>query len=355
MIPKSQIISLTAIEGVGPGRIRAILRTYPQLDDIKKLNVPDLLRVEKISHDIAGRIQKLDLDYGKKVLDDIFKLGGIYTTYWDDDFPDPLKTVYDAPVGLFILGQIQPVPCIAIVGTRKPTSYGKKIAKSLSCELCRSGIGIVSGFARGIDTISHISVLETGGYTAAVLGNGVDICYPSENKKIREKLLEKGAIISEFVPGTPPDAKNFPKRNRIISGLSRGVVVVEAGNKSGAIISALYALDQNREVFAVPGKIDNPLSFGCHKLIQQGAKLVKGVDDILDELKLRSAPRQVTLLPELSELEKKVFESLGSEEIHIDDLCSKLHMDTPELLSVMLMLELKNLVIQQPGKYFLKA
>jgi|FLOH01.1.fsa_nt_gi DNA processing protein len=355
MIPTDQIISLTAVEGVGPGRIRSIIRTYPHLDDIAKLTVKDLLQVERISHDIAGKIKKVDLDYGQIALDKIQKLGGFYSSYWDDDFPEPLRSVYDAPIGIFVLGTLQSIPCISIVGTRKPTPYGKKTTQNLTTALCHAGLGIVSGFARGTDTISHATALEQGGYTIAVLGNGVDICYPAENHKIRDQIIEKGAVISEFPPGTHPDAKHFPRRNRVISGLSRGVVVIEAGKKSGAVISALYALDQNREVFAVPGKIDNPMSYGCHRLIQQGAKLVTSVHDILLELKLEKVPQQITLLPNLTEEEERVFRILGTDEVHIDDLCSELQMDTPEMLSILLMLELKSLIIQQPGKYFIRA
>jgi len=355
MLPNDQIISLAAVEGVGPGRIRSIMRAFPDLADIRKLKVSDLVQVDGVSHDIAGKIRQIDLKTGHDAIDNIHRYGGTYLTYWDDTYPEPLRSVYDAPIGIFVLGTIPELHYVAIVGTRKPTSYGKKTTKDLTISLVLAGVGIVSGLARGIDTITHQTTLDQGGITIAVLGNGVDICYPPENHKLRERIIETGAIISGFPPGTPPDARHFPRRNRIISGLSQGIMVIEAGKKSGALISALYALDQNREVFAVPGRIDNPVSSGCHRLIQQGAKLVTSVDDILQELKLIKGPEQVTLLPELSIDERRIYDVLNSDEIHIDEICAKLRMDTPEVLSLLLMLELKNLVVQQPGKYFIRA
>ena len=200
----------------------------------------------------------------------------------------------------------------------------------------------------------HKIVLKYNGSTIAVLGNGLDICYPGENRKLQELLLENGAFISEFIPGTKPDAVNFPQRNRIISGLSKGVLVIEAGKKSGAIITALNALDQNREVFALPGQTDSTKSVGTNRLIQQGARLVMTVDDILSEFQHQSPPKQVELLPALNREEEMVFQKLSQNPIHIDELCIQLKKDTPEVLSTLLMLELKNIVQQHPGKLFTK-
>ncbi len=356
-LPPDQIISLSCVSGIGPKRIRAILRKYPDITDITRLKLPDLIRVEGISRELAGNILKMDDSPGKTALENILKINGRYLTYWEPAFPERLRSIYDAPIGIFVLGTLRKIPLLGVVGTRKPTTYGKKIAGSITAELVRAGLGIVSGMARGIDTIAHHACLEQGGYTIAVLGSGPDVCYPAGNRKLREEIVEKGAVISEFLPGTRPDAVNFPKRNRIISGLSRGILVVEAAKKSGAIISALYALDQNREVFAVPGPVNSDQSSGCHRLIQEGAKLVTDASDILEELNLKPVMEQVTLQPEpeLTADEKKVFGELNAGKVHIDDLCRKLNRDTPEILSVLLMLELKNLVIQLPGKYFMKT
>ena len=197
-------------------------------------------------------------------------------------------------------------------------------------------------------------MLKYNGSTIAVLGNGLDICYPGENRKLRELLLENGAFISEFIPGTKPDVVNFPKRNRIISGLSKGVLIIEAGKKSGAIITALNALDQNREVFALPGQTDSTKSVGTNRLIQQGARLVMNVNDILSGFQHQSPSKQVELLPALNCEEEMVFQKLSQNPIHIDELCIQLKKDTPEVLSTLLMLELKNIFQQHPGKLFTK-
>ena len=354
MIPKFQLISLSAVPGMGPRRIRTLLRKFPKLEDITKLSKSDLMQVEGISSDLAAKTKGIDLELGKKAEDKTASIGARYLTYWDSGYPEHLKTIYDAPVGIFVIGEIPQLPCLGIVGTRQPSHYGKKMVKLLTLDLIKAGFCIVSGFARGIDTWAHKTVLKYNGSTIAVLGNGLDICYPGENRKLRELLLENGAFISEFIPGTKPDAVNFLKRNRIISGLSKGVLVIEAGKKSGAIITVLNALDQNREVFALPGQTDSTKSVGTNRLIQQGARLVMTVDDILAEFQHQSPQKQVELLPELNREEEMVFQKLSQNPIHIDELCIQLKKDTPEVLSTLLMLELKNIVQQHPGKLFTK-
>ena len=355
MLPKSQLISLSAVPGMGPRRIRAIFRKYPNLDGVTQLSKSDLMQVEGISSDLAGKTQNIDLDIGKQAEDKTAAMGARYLTYWDPEYPEMLKMIYDAPVGIFILGEIPQLPCMGIVGTRQPTAYGKKMTVTLTTALIKAGFCIVSGFARGIDTLAHRTVQKFKGSTIAVLGNGLDVCYPGENKKLLNLLKENGAFISEFIPGTKPDAVNFPKRNRIISGLSKGVLVIEAGKKSGAIITALNALYQNREVFALPGKADSPKSYGTNRLIQQGAKLVLKVEDILSEFQLQIPPKQVELLLDLSSEENSVFKQLSYDPNHIDELCIQMKTHTPEVLSTLLLLELKNLVQQHPGKLFTKS
>ncbi len=354
MIPKSQLISLSEVPGMGPRRIRALLRKFPELEDITNLSKSDMMQVEGISGDLAAKTKGIDLDIGNRAMDKTASMGAKYFTYWDSDYPEHLKTIYDAPVGIFVMGDIPQLPCMGIVGTRQPSPYGKKMVKILTLDLMKAGFCIVSGFARGIDTWAHKTVHKYNGSTIAVFGNGLDICYPGENRKLWELLLENGAFISEFIPGTKPDAVNFPKRNRIISGLSKGVLVIEAGKKSGAIITALNALNQNREVFALPGQTDSSKSIGTNRLIQQGARLVTNVDDILSEFQLLP-PKQVELLPELNCEEELIFQQLSQNPIHIDALCIQLKKDTPEVLSTLLMLELKNIVQQHPGKLFTKS
>ena len=319
----------------------------------------DLLQVEGISRDLASNIKNFDLDLGKAAEDTTNRMGAQYYsywdsryTYWDSRYTEYLKTIYDAPTGIFVLGDIPQMPCIGIVGMRNPSAYGKKMVKLLTADLIKAGFCILSGFARGIDTLAHKTVQKMNGKTIAVLGNGVDVCYPGENRKLSEMLLDNGAFISEYLTGSKPDAVNFPKRNRIISGLSNGVLIIEAGKKSGAIITALNALDQNREVFALPGQTDSTKSIGTNRLIQQGAKLVMSIDDILSEFNEESQPQQVELLPKLNEDETSVFQLLSHTPIYIDDLCLQLKKDTPEVLSTLLLLELKNIVQQHPGKFF---
>ncbi len=352
MIPKHQLISLSSVKGVGPARIRHILRKFPDISNINNLNQSDLCQVESISIDIANKINKHDENIGLQALEETTKDHATYIPYWDDKYPQLLATIYDAPVGLFIKGEIPENPSIAVVGTRNPSDYGKKVTRDLVHDLVKAGLVVTSGFARGIDTIAHHEVLKRGGNTIAVLGNGLDIIYPSENNRLVDLLLENGVFISEFIPGTKPDAKNFPKRNRIISGLSVGVVVIEAGKKSGSVITAYNALDQNREVFAVPGNINSTRSFGTNKLIQLGAKLVSSIDDILSELQIEKGVKQCELIPELNKQESEVYNILKNGPIHIDTLCIEMNKDSPEILSILLSLELRNIVSQLPGKIF---
>jgi DNA processing protein len=283
-------------------------------------------------------------------------------TFFEEDYPKNLKNIYDPPPLIFFKGQIKPEDrkAIAVVGSRKTSSYGRLVTESLVESLASGGITIVSGLARGIDSISHQVALKAKGRTIAVLGSGLDIIYPPENKKLADKIAENGAVISEFLLGTKPEGTNFPKRNRIISGLCLGVVIVEAGPKSGALLTAQHALEQNREVFAVPGDIRSQGSKGTNNLIKQGAKLVSSIDDILIELnELTSAPakaERISMLEQaLPKEEKDIFRLLSQEPYHIDKISKELGLRSSEALSFLLSLELKGLVKQLPGKVFARA
>jgi DNA processing protein len=283
-------------------------------------------------------------------------------TFWDAEYPENLKKIYDPPVLLFIRGTLTPADknAIALVGTRTPTAYGRGCVESFSKELVQQQITVVSGMARGIDTYAHWAAINAGGRTIAVLGSGVDVVYPPENKNLMPKMIEQGAIISEFLMGAKPDAPNFPRRNRIVSGISLGVVVIEAGKKSGALITANIALDQNREVFAIPGNINSPHSIGTNALIQEGAKLVTGAGDVIDELKPQLSHLLATAKIKrkqisLTAVEQTIWENLSTEAMHIDQIASINQLSVAQALGVLLALELKDMVIQMPGKYFIKS
>jgi DNA processing protein len=252
---------------------------------------------------------------------------------------------------------------VAMVGTRAASYYGLKAARRLALELAERGVTVVSGLARGIDTAAHQGALEGGGRTWAVLGCGPDVVYPAENRELYRRIAEQGALISEFPLGAPPEAKNFPIRNRIISGLSLAVVVVEAGEKSGTHITVRYALDQGREVMAVPGPVDAPTSLGPHRLIQEGAKLVQRVEDILAELRLprpvkRPAagapppPRVEGARPGHLTVDDPVLPFLGAEPVQLEELVQLSRLPVPEVMSRLTMLELQGLVRELPGKCF---
>ncbi|MGD2065306.1 MAG: DNA-processing protein DprA, partial [Dehalococcoidia bacterium] len=268
----------------------------------------------------------------------------------DPLYPARLKQIYDYPPVLYVKGNLpaEDEPCLAIVGTRRPTIYGRQVAEEIVAELVRSKITIVSGLARGIDSVAHRTALEAGGKTIAVFGSGLDIVYPGENAKLAQAIMEQGALVSEHPLGVKPRAENFPLRNRIMSGLSLGVLVVEAGERSGALITAHQAVEQNREVFAVPGSILSPASQGSNRLIQEGAKLVRDYTDILQELNLTIVVQQAEIkdFSPGDEFESAILRQLTSEPIHIDEICRCSGLTMQEISSALAMLELKGIVRQ---------
>jgi len=294
-------------------------------------------------------------------LEAIEKLGVNIITVDDEQYPENLKHIYDPPKVLYVKGGFKPEDCfnIAIVGTRRASLYGQQNAERFAAELAERGFTITSGLARGIDTLAHKGAIKRGGRTIAVLGCGIDIAYPPENKKLMEEIEKKGAIISEFPIGTPPLKYNFPIRNRIISGLSMGVLVIEAPEKSGALITVSYALEQGREVFSLPGRIDTPTSKGTLGLIKDGAKLVQTIDDILEEL--QSLPEKERKEHEkenfdisgLTDEEKSVINVLSEEPMHIDEI--KSNVDVSNISSILLKLELKKAIRELPGKHYVRV
>jgi len=281
-------------------------------------------------------------------------------TLADPAYPAMLRTVDGAPVSLHTLGTLEPGDevAVAVVGSRSATNYGKQVTLQLVTSLARRGVTIVSGLARGVDAIAHRAAIDAGGRTIAVLGSGVDRIYPAEHHGLALEVVKHGALVSEFPLGTKPDAPNFPMRNRIISGLSLGTLVIEAGQTSGALITAARALEQNREVFAVPGSIFAPRSVGTNTLIRRGeAKLVSSVDDILEELQIDAAPQQLAMELVLAHdgTEEQLLRHLGQEPIHVDTLTRQTDLPISVVSSTMAMLELRGIVRQISPMQYVRA
>ena len=358
---RKSLLMLYLLDGIGSARLRLLKKRFGSFTHAASASISELTELAGIDKKIAIDIHNaVTEEKAEQQLATAERLGVRVLTIWDPEYPDSLKNIFDPPTVLFVRGRIDSIDrtALAIVGTRRPSQYGKLATEKFTRELVSNGVTIISGLARGIDTVSHQTSIQHGGRTIAVLGCGQDVFYPPENRGLVEKIKTNGAVISEFVFGTKPDAPNFPRRNRIVSGLSLGVFVIEAGEKSGALITANYALEQNREVFALPGNIYNPRSLGCNRLLQSGAKLVIRVEDILDEIQpqLNSLLKKpVRLNPVvLNENEKKILDLLTSESMHIDSIAIRLQMAPAKALGVLLTLELKNLVRQLPGKYFIR-
>lgn len=356
---------LLEVEGIGPGKFRNLLARFRSTDKVLSADFKSLMEAEGISINLAKRIQSIGPRYNefKHTVESeqeiLAGLNASIVTVWDEEYPSVLKKIYDPPIILYTMGTHteNDIYSVAVVGTRQPTNYGKVQTERLTSELVNEGITIVSGMARGIDSIAHIRTLKENGRTVAIIGSGLDVIYPPENKKLFQEISEKGLIISEYPPGTQPDAQNFPKRNRIISGLSLGTVVIETGTKGGAMQTASFALDQGKEVFAVPGNLGVRQSEGTDLLIQKGeAKLICSAEDILVELELKLKPILGKNIPKkidgLNLFEEKIIATISTEPLQIDKIASLTQMNTSECLVYLLSLEFKGLVKQLPGKMF---
>ena len=280
-------------------------------------------------------------------------------TWQDDAYPPQLRHIHSPPPLLYVKGELWPEDewAVAMVGTRRSTVYGKEAARTLAANLARNGVTIVSGLARGIDAQAHRAALEAGGRTIAVLGSGIDIIYPPEHKKLTQAVIENGAVVTEYALRTPPEGSNFPPRNRIISGLSLGVIIVEAGVTSGALITADYAAEQGRDVFAVPGNIFHRGSQGTNRLIQQGAKPILSVEDVLEELNLTMVSQQAevrAVVPE-NETEATLLEYITTEPVHVDEIGRKSGLPIARVSSTLALMELKGMVRQVGGMNYVLA
>jgi DNA processing protein len=351
-------IGLSLVPDVGPVMSRRLLALMGTPQNIFRAGTKDLLSLKGFRKETADNIRNFRLwDEVERYERETEKKGIKVVGYNDPLYPAALKEVEGAPVVLYMKGEYLPDDRfgIAVVGSRKYTDYGESVTQRISGELSAAGFTIISGMARGVDTLAHRSALVSGGRTIAVLGSGPDVCYPSENNGLMERIVSSGCVISEFPPGTPPNRENFPRRNRLISALSLGVLVVEAAPGSGSLITANYAVEQNKEVFAVPGNITSRNSEGTNRLIRQGAKLVLEAGDIIEELApvlkgFITARRQEAV--ELSEEEKSLCRVLSREPMHIDAVSREASLPAHKTLEVMLSLELKGVVRQSGGKRF---
>jgi len=358
--------TLKSVPGIGNHIFKRLIDSFKSPQSVFKASYNSLCEVEGITQKLVKEIKRHKTpDRVKRELDLILQKDYQIVTLTDSDFPPLLLQIPDPPPFLYVLGRLEnTVRIIAIVGSRNATAYGISTTKRLCANLAALDIVIASGMAKGIDTAAHIGALQGRGKTIAVLGSGLDRIYPAENLDLYHKISQNGAVISEFPLMTEPEAYNFPIRNRIISGISLGTVVVEATRKSGSLITARLAAEQNREVFAVPGSVRSYKSMGTHTLIKQGAKLVEHAQDIIEEISqiIGTPPVQNAIdknefterveLPEFSTDESQVFDTLGPYPVHIDELVRKLSMEPGKLLSILLQLELKQVVQQTPGKFF---
>lgn len=367
---KKYWIALNMVPGVGPVTYRKLLNHFGTPEQVLSASLHDLMVVPGLSDRIAREL----VNFGwpnriDKELDAIAQQQIQLLTWDDEEYPALLKTIFDPPPVLYMKGQLERFRdiLIAIVGSRKATTYGRTVAENLSRELAIKGIGVVSGLARGIDSAAHTGALKGGGKTVAVLGCGIDVIYPPENDRLYAEILEQGALLSEFPMHTKPDRGNFPARNRIISGLSLGTVVIEAGRQSGALITADMALEQGRDVFAVPGNITSPSSRGTNRLIKQGAHLVQHADDILHALSLEISQQISTSQPELpfqappspplalTADEQRIYDLLSAQPLHIDALTIQSQLPSGKVSATLMMLEMKGAVKQQAGKMFVRT
>jgi len=354
---------LNLLPGIGPVRARRLRERFGSLDLALTARGVDLRSVEGIGPEMVQALvswkETTDHEKERKWAGE---LGLTIVTPADKAYPVSLGEIYDPPLCLYIKGKVPETwpRGVAVVGSRETSHYGLETAKKLGYQLAYAGVLVISGLARGIDTAAHLGALAAKGTTWAVLGCGLDKMYPPENDALAAKIVESGGcLISELPLGTSPDKRTFPMRNRIVSGLSFGVLVIEAGRQSGALITARQALDQGRQVFAVPGRIDNPLAQGCHQLIKDGAKLVEGVEDILGELEFlnlrEEAPKPRPLPENLTGDEEKVYAAIELDETPIDAITQATGLPSGTVSSTLLRLEMRKLVRQLPGKVFVRT
>ena len=367
MDSREALVALNMLEGIGPIRARSLVEHFGDAASVLGASRHQLLQVRNIGDDLADRIhaweKTVDLAGELKRVSDF---GCHIVAQTDENYPPSLREIYDPPLVLYVKGDlsVKDKNAVAMVGSRMTTHYGIETARKLAYQLAYTGVTVVSGGARGIDTAAHQGALSGKGRTVAVLGTGINLVAPPENAELFERIAANGAVISQFPFNRPADKQSFPIRNRIVAGMTLGTVVVEANLTSGSLITANFATEYGRQVFAVPGRIDSPRSKGCHELIKKGAKLCEGVEDILSEFEYLfpasnkpPSPGETGLLPalELSPNEQKALAAVStSEETAIDEIIRLSGLPTSAVNVALFSLEMKRLVRQLPGKLFVR-
>lgn len=352
-------VALNKVAGVGAVRMTALLEVCGSAEAVWHASIHDLRRANLDRRTLENLLQaRRDLDVCAE-WERLQKIDVRVLTLLDDDYPTNLRQIDVPPPLIYVRGSLLPSDewAIGVVGTRRASVYGREVAHTLGRELAAAGATVVSGLALGVDTVAHRAALEAGGRTLAVLGSGVDQIYPPDNRGLAQQIIQQGALISEYPLGVRPDANNFPPRNRIISGLSRGVVIVEASNRSGALITAKFAAEQGRDVFAVPGSILNPGSAGCNALIQQGATPLLSPQDVLNQLQMDqvaahyAAREAITTDPQ----EAALLAFLDGEPRQLDDLVRQSTLPAPTVAGLLTLMELKGLVRQVAAQTYVRS
>lgn len=350
-------VAFSWVKGIGAVRFQALLDYFGDPEIAWKAS-PQALRQAGLGPKVVENLVHIRSSVCVEKEWERIQAQGITVLTWEDEsYPRRLKEVDQSPPVLYLRGDLRPEDewAVAIVGTRRITGYGKQVAEELACELARHGVTVVSGLARGVDAVAHRAALNAGGRSIAILGSGVDRIYPPENQRLAEQIIGRGALISDYPPGTPPEATNFPPRNRIISGISMAVVVIEAGHTSGALITAAFAADQGREVFAVPGNINAPQSKGTNRLIQDGARPLLMAKDVMEALELTMVTEHRTarvVLP-ADAIEAQLYQAIGHEQVHIDELRARTDLPIEKVTATLALMELKGLVRQVGGMNYM--
>ncbi|MBV8351567.1 MAG: DNA-protecting protein DprA [Verrucomicrobia bacterium] len=360
MTRKEAFIALNMVPHLGPVHLRRLLDVFGSPDRVLAAGRNELQGVEGLNQALIDSLVSWESVVNlQQELVHVQEFGATVLTLDDTEYPTLLRQIHDPPTVLYIWGKLESRDhhAIGVVGSRRTSHYGLECAKKLSYQIAYSGLTVISGLARGIDTAAHQGALAAKGRTVAVLGTGLHHLYPAENRALAEKIASCGAVVTEFPMETTPDRQTFPMRNRIISGWGFGLLVVEAGVNSGALISASQAADQGRNLYAIPGPIDRPTSHGSNRLIQQGAKLVMSVDDILEDVHALFPKAPVLSPSKPLDLEGdllKVYESIGSQETSIDEIIQRSGLGAGSATAALLQLEMRRQVKQLPGKYFVK-